>query len=138
MKAKEYLQKITFLDSKIESNKERIKRYKESAENKTSNLSPNKVQTSTSKQKMADAVCSYSDLERIIKADEKKKQEIIDTISMLNPNESTVLYKCYADAMTLWEISKDMDRSYSWVSKMHSRGVKNIQQILDSRKKAGD
>lgn len=138
MKAKEYLQKITFLDSKIESNKERIMRYKESAENKTSNLSPNKVQTSTSKQKMADAVCSYSDLERIIKADEKKKQEIIDTISMLNPNESTVLYKCYADAMTLWEISKDMDRSYSWVSKMHSRGVKNIQQILDSRKKAGD
>lgn len=138
MKAKEYLQKITFLDSKIESNKERIKRYKESAENKTSNLSPNKVQTSTSKQKMADAVCSYSDLERLIKADEEKKQEIIDTIGMLNPNESTVLYKCYADAMTLWEISKDMDKSYSWVSKMHSRGVKNIQQILDSRKKAGD
>jgi DNA-directed RNA polymerase specialized sigma subunit len=87
---------------------------------------------------MADAVCSYSDLERIIKADKEKKQEIIDTIGMLNPNESTVLYKCYADAMTLWEISKDMDRSYSWVSKMHSRGVKNIQQILDSRKKAGD
>lgn len=138
MKAKEYLQKITFLDSKIDSNKERVMRYKESAENKTSNLSPNKVQTSTSKQKMADAVCSYSDLERIIKADEEKKQEIIDTIGMLNPNESTVLYKCYADAMTLWEISKDMDRSYSWVSKMHSRGVKNIQQILDSRKKAGD
>ncbi len=138
MKAKEYLQKITFLDSKIESNKERIMRYKESAENKTSNLSPNKVQTSTSKQKMADAVCSYSDLERIIKADEKKKQEIIDTISMLNPNESTVLYKCYADAMTLWEISKDMDRSYSWVSKRHSDGVRNVQKILDSRKKAGD
>lgn len=138
MKAKEYLQKITFLDSKIDSNKERVMRYKESAENKTSNLSPNKVQTSTSKQKMADAVCSYSDLERIIKADEEKKQEIIDTIGMLNPNESTVLYKCYADAMTLWEISKDMDKSYSWVSKMHSRGVKNIQQILDSRKKAGD
>jgi DNA-directed RNA polymerase specialized sigma subunit len=138
VKAKEYLQKITFLDSKIDSNKERVRRYKESAENKTSNLSPNKVQTSTSKQKMADAVCSYSDLERIIKADEEKKQEIIDTIGMLNPNESTVLYKCYADAMTLWEISKDMDRSYSWVSKMHSRGVKNIQQILDSRKKAGD
>ena len=28
MKAKEYLQRITFLDSKIESNKERVKQYK--------------------------------------------------------------------------------------------------------------
>ena len=138
MKAKEYLQKITFLDSKIESNKERIKRYKESAENKTSNLSPNKVQTSTSKQKMADAVCSYSDLERLIEADEKKKQEIIDTIGLLNPQQSTVLYKCYVDNKTLWEISKEMYCSYSWVSKRHSWGIKNIQKILDSREKAGD
>lgn len=137
MKAKEYLQKITFLDSKIESNKERVRRYKESAENKTSNLSPNKVQTSTSKQKMADAVCSYSDLESIIKADEEERQEIVDTICLLNPNESKVLYKFYVDSMTLWEISKDIARSYSWVSKRSSRGIKNIQKILDSRKKAG-
>lgn len=137
MKAKEYLQRITFLDSKIKSNKEKVKQYKESAENKTSNLSPNKVQTSASKQKMADAVCNYSDLERIIKADEKRRQEIVDTIGRLSPHESTVLYKCYADAMTLWEVSRDMARSYSWVSKMHSKGIKNLQKILDSREKAG-
>ena len=134
MKAKEYLQKIAFLDSKIESNKERIKRYKESAENKTSNLTPNKVQTSSSKQKMADAVCSYSDLEATIIADEKKRQEIIDTISTLNPHESTVLYKCYVDSKTLWEVSRDMEKSYSWVSKVHSKGTKSIQKILDARK----
>lgn len=136
MKAKEYLQKIAFLDSKIESNKERVQRYKESAENRTSNLTPNKVQTSSSKQKMADAVCSYSDLENIIRADEEKKQEIIDTISLLNPQESTVLFKCYADNKPLWEVAREMSKSYSWVTKVHGRGVKNIQNILNSREKA--
>lgn len=138
MDAKEYLLKIAYLDSKIESNKERVKKYKESAGNKTSNLSPNKVQTSTSKEKMADAVCNYSDLESIIKADEEKKQEIIDTISKLKSYESTVLHKCYVDYKTLPEISAEMKRSYSWVSKKHSSGVKSIQRILDSREKAGD
>ena len=138
MLAKVYLQNIFFLDSKIDSNKERVKMYKESAENKTSKLSPDKVQTSSSKQKMADAVCNYSDIEKLIKADERKKQEIIDTISLLNPYESAVLYKCYVDKMTLKETAENMERSYSWVSKMHSDGVKNIQKILDDREKAGD
>lgn len=137
MKAKEYLQKIAFLDSKIESNKEKVLQHKDAATKKTSNLSPDKVQTSASKQKIADAVCSYSDLEAIIKADEEEKAEIINTICKLNPHESTVLYKCYSDGMTLWEVSKDMSKSYSWVTKVHSRGLKSIQNILDKRK-AGD
>ena len=116
---------------------EKIKTYKESAENKTSNLSPNKVQTSSSKQKTENAVCSYVDLERIIKTIEKNKQEIIDTICSLEPFESTVLYKCYVDKKTLWEISIEMDRSYSWVTKLHGKGVKSVQAILDNREKVG-
>ena len=136
MIAKEYLQSIFFLDSKIDSNKERVKTFKESAENKTSKLSANKVQTSSSKQKMADAVCSYSDIEKMIKADEKKKQEIIDTISLLSPYESVVLYKCYVNKMTLKETARNLDRSYSWASKMHSSGIRNIQKILDNKGKA--
>ena len=138
MEAKEYLQGIFFLDNKIASNKERVKKYKGVAENKVSKLSPDKVQTSSSKQKMADAVCNYSDLESIIQEDEKKKQEIINTVTLLNPNESIVLYKYYVDIMSLNEVAEDIARSYSWVSKKHSDGIKNIQKILDDREKAGD
>lgn len=133
--AKEYLQGILFLENKIESNRERVKKYKDVAGNKTSKLSADKVQTSSSKQKMADAVCNYSDLESIIQEDEKKKQEIINTISLLSPLESIVLYKYYVDKMKLKEIEKDMDMSYSWVSKRHSDGIRNIQKILDERSK---
>lgn len=133
MTAKEYLYQIVYLDSRIEANREKVQRLKESAEGTTSNLSPNKVQTSTSKQKMADAVISYADLEKAIQADEEKKQGIIDTISLLNPYESTVLYKRYVEDKSLWVISREMSRSYSWVTKVHSTGIKNLQKILNEK-----
>lgn len=133
MTAKEYLYQIVYLDSRIEANREKVQRLKESAEGTTSNLSPNKVQTSTSKQKMADAVISYADLEKTIKADEEKKQGIIDTISLLNPYESTVLYKRYVEDKLLWVISREMKKSYSWATKVHSTGIKNIQKIINEK-----
>lgn len=133
MTAKEYLYQIVYLDSRIEANREKVQRLKESAEGTTSNLSPNKVQTSTSKQKMADAVISYADLEKTIKADEEKKQGIIDTISLLNPYESTVLYKRYVEDKSLWVISREMKKSYSWATKVHSTGIKNIQKIINEK-----
>ena len=84
-------------------------------------------------QKMADAVVLYSDIEKSIEEDEAKKQEIVDTIGMLNPNESVVLYKCYVDGMSLKEAAKAISRSYSWVSKRHLDGIESVQKILDAR-----
>lgn len=133
MTAKEYLLQIIYLDSRIEANKEKVQRLKESAKGTTSNLSPNKVQTNTSKQKMADAIINYADLEKVIKADEEKKQGIIDTISLLSPYESTVLYKRYVEDKSLWVIAREISRSYSLVTKLHSTGVKNIQKILNEK-----
>ena len=136
LRAKVYLSKIAFYDTRIESNNNRIKDYKDSAVNKTSNLSPNKVQSSSGMQKMESAVVSYSDLDRMVKILEKKRQEIIDDICLLEPSESMVLYKCYVDKKTLWEVADDMEKSYSWVTKVHSNGMRNLQNILDSRNSA--
>lgn len=133
MNAKVYLQSIYFLDIKISSNKERVKRYKEQAENRTSKPSPDRVMASPRMQKMADAVILYSDIEREIKADEQKKKEIVDTICQLKPNESIVLYKCYVDGKSLKEVAKDIRRSYSWVSKRHLDGIESVQKVLDAK-----
>lgn len=133
MTAKEYLLQIIYLDSRIKANREKVLLFREMATGTTSNLSPDKVQTSTSKHKMEDAVINYSDLEKAIQADEEKKQGIIDTISLLNPYESTVLYKRYVEDKSLWVIAREMSRSYSLVTKLHSTGVKNIQKILNEK-----
>lgn len=133
MQAKQYLMRIVFLDCMIRENEEKVKNLKELAENRTSSLNANKVQATPSKEKMADAVCNYIMLEKHIQECEAKKQEIIDTISLLNPYESAVIYQRYANDKSLGEISRIMHRSYSWVAKVHSSGIKGIQAILDKK-----
>lgn len=138
MKAEDYLEKIAYYDACIVSCRDRVKSHKEMAEKRTSNLSPNKVQTSPNKEKMADEVCSYSDIEATIKDYEEKRQEIIDTIGTLKPKEAIVLHKRYVDDKTLWAIANEANRAYEWASRMHRSGKKNIQRILDEREKAGN
>lgn len=135
MTAEEYLEKIAYYDVCIESNRERVRRYKESAENRTSNLSPNKVQTSPSKEKMADAVVSYSDIENRIREYETKKQEIIDTIGALIPNEAIILHKVYVDYKSLKEVASDIGKSYTWVSRVHMSGKNSIQALINKKEK---
>lgn len=137
LRAEFYLQKIAFYDTRIESNNNRIKDYKDSAVNKTSNLSPNKVQSSSGMQKMESAVVSYSDLDRMVKILEKKRQEIIDDICSLEPSESIVLYKKYVDGVELVEMEDILKKSQSWIYKKHGSGVRKIQEILDAREKVG-
>lgn len=136
MKAKDYLAQIMFIECKIQDNRSRVQRLKEAAENRTSKLTPDKVQTSSRKDKLGDTVGSWVDLEKMIAKDEKEKQDIIDTISLLNPYESAVLHQCYVNDKTLGEVARDMNRSYSWVAKEHRAGIKGIQAILDKREKS--
>lgn len=137
MRAKTYLKKIDFYDTVISSNRRKIATYKDTALNKTSNLSPNKVQSSSTMQKMESAVISYSDLEMLVQVLERRRQDIIDDISLLEPFESTVLYKRYVDKSEFYDMVNEMEKSPSWVYKTHSSGIKNLQAILDEREKVG-
>jgi DNA-directed RNA polymerase specialized sigma subunit len=134
MKAREYLGILLYLSEKIKADRERVERLKEQAQKRTSNLSPDKVQSSGSASKTADTVCEWVVIERKIADDEKKMQEIINTIELLEPYVSTVLYQRYMYDKSLSEIAREMHRSYSWVAKVHRSGVKKIQGILNERK----
>lgn len=138
MDAKEYLQSIATLDIEIDNLATRIEEQKALAKKTTSTMSDCKVQSSGSKQKMADAVCSYTVLEEEKKGKEAERQDIIDTIEMLKAKERAVIYQMYVCKKEyLGEIASNMGKSYSWVSKMHSNGIANIQAILDERKTGG-
>ena len=133
MSAKEYLSRLLYLSEKIKADREKVDRLKEQAQKRTSSLSPDKVQSSGSASKTADAVCEWVVIEKQIADDEKKMQEIIKTIEQLEPFESLVLYQRYKNDKSLGEISRDIHRSYSLVSKTHRIGVKKVQKILDGR-----
>lgn len=134
MKARHYLSRIYFIEEKIRELKNHVLFLKEQAEKRTSNLSPDKVQASGSASKQADAICRWVDIEKEIEVEEAKLQDILNTIESLRPNESAVLYQHYRFDKSLKEIASDMHRSYSWVTKVHTDGVRSVQKILDERK----
>lgn len=97
-----------------------------------------RVQTSGSQQKMADSVDKYIDLDREIneRIDEliKIKKDIIGVIEQLNATEYDLLHKIYIQNNELYEVAMMVDKSYSWITTVHGRALKNVQNILDSRK----
>lgn len=87
---------------------------------------------------MADAVCRYVDMEKEIDADIDRlvdaKREVIEVIEQLSAVEYDVLHKVYVQYMTFDQIADIYDRSYSMITTIHGRALKNVQKILEDRK----
>ena len=96
-----------------------------------------KVQSSGSQSKMADAITRCIDIEaeidRLVDRLIDLKREIIGTIEMLNATEYDVLHKRYIQGMTFDEIGAARNKSKSWATTVHGRALQNVQKILDAR-----
>lgn len=147
MDAKDYLQQISMYDELIINARWEVKRLEHAAQGMTSYSETvmingvehalDKVQSSGTPQRMADAVCSYVDMSRTIETEmiewERKRQEIINTIQTLPWEEYKVLYLLYVRKMTMNEAAAACDKSYSWAKGKHSSGLEGVQRILDAR-----
>lgn len=150
MKAKEYLLQIQKLDRMIENKLDEVEHWRNIASSTTMNTEGERVQSSGSKQKMADAVCRYLTMEDEINAaiDEliDTRQEIIKTIELLDADEYDLLYKMYVGIrnfrkdgtqetiyLTLDEVAALKDKSKRWAASVHGRALANLQKILDER-----
>ena len=151
MKAKEYLLQIQKLDRMIENRMEEVEHWKSVASSTTMSYENERVQSSGSKEKMADTVCRYLTMEseNISIIDEliDIRQEIIETIELLNADEYDLLYKMYVGKrivrkdetietiyMTLDEVADLNKKSKRWAASVHGRALVNLQKILDGRK----
>lgn len=138
MDAKQFLRQLKKLDKMIENKLAEKARWKEIAFGTSAKMDGEKVQSSGSQQKMADAVCRYVDIEREI--DEQidtlidTKQDVINVIEKLNTTEYDILHKMYVQYMSLYDVADIYEKSYSWATTVHGRALKNVQAILDQRK----
>lgn len=141
MRAKDYLQQIEKIDKLIENKITEKEHWMSVATSTTTFSEGDRVQSSGSKQKMADAVCRYLSMEEEINAAIDRlidlKQEVISTIEQLSLEEYDVLHKTYVQLMTLQEVAIVKDKSYSWVTTKHGQALKHLQILLDERKKNG-
>lgn len=139
MKAKDYLKQLQKLDKLIENKLAEKDQWRAIATSTTQQMSADRVQSSGNPQKMADAVCKIIEIESEIDACVDRlvdiKKEVINTLERLNPTEYDLLHKVYVQYMTFDEVAGKKGKSYSWVTTVHGRALKNVQNMLDEREK---
>lgn len=153
MKAQEYLRQIEKINSLIECTQSEIDFWKAMATKTTINMDGERVQSSGSKDSIAEAVCKYVEKEKecnkYIDQLADAKREIIEVIRQLPSNEFKVLHKKYIGKvikfpasvddpvetkyLTWDEIADEMNRSRRWVTEVHGRALVKVQKILDER-----
>lgn len=149
MKARIYLERIKKLDANIDARIDEIATLDAIATKTTSVMGGERVQASTSQQKMADTVGKIVDLKK------KLNDEIDRFIDMRNVARNLIEQACDADCQKLlrmryvgkyneakkriefatWErIAVDMNFTYKWVSGgLHQRALAQLQKALDEK-----
>lgn len=128
MTAKEYLSELQLIQMEIEQLQEEREMYLEMATSISVRLSPVKVQTSGSVDRIGDNTSKAADLARML--DKKvnklmeKQQEITNMIRGLHDkNYIQVLYKVYVQFNTIKQAAVEMKRSYTYTLELHKKAL---------------
>lgn len=140
MKAQDFLRQVRKLDLQITNKLIEQQQWKDIALGITANMDGERVQSSGSKSKMANAVEKCVDMETEIDSLIDKlidtKKEVIQTIERLDsPTEYDVLHRRYIQFLSLQEIADHYRKDYGWATTTHGRALKSLQEILDENKK---
>ena len=139
MDAKDFLRQLKKLDCMIENKLVERQQWQTIALGTTAQMGGERVQSSSSQQKMADAVGRYMDIEREV--DEcidrlvDVKKDVISVIEQLNVDEYDVLHKKYVQYLTFDEIATIKKKASSSIKGTHGTALRNVQKILDEREK---
>ena len=140
-KVKEYLYQVKKLDRMINNKLNELEKWKSVCEY------PNvpaygleKVQSSGGKTTFAleNYIIMESEIQEAIQELLETKREVIGTIEKLPLPEYEVLYEKYVNFKEFQEIADKMDKSYSWTTSIHGRGLVSIRKILQGKEKAGE
>lgn len=130
-----FLERVEMLDALIESKEVEQMQWHDLARRITSTLDGERVTSTSSKEKMADAV------ERcLVIADEialaidgfiNEKQKIASVLEKLtDPTDYKLLHMRYIQYIELKDIADYFDEDYSWSTTRHGRALASVQRIL--------
>lgn len=136
--AQQFLSQVEKLDAIIRNKLIEQRQWKDIALGITANMEGERVQSSGSQSKMADAINRCVDMEAeidsIVDSLIEVKKEVIATIEKLDsPMEYCVLHERYIQFMSLQEIADNRGREYGWATTTHGRALAHVQEILDRR-----
>lgn len=136
--AQKYLEQVEKIDTIIRNKLIEKRQWMDIALGITAETGGDRVQSSGTQSKMADAVARCVDIEAEIDSYIDRlidiKREVTQVIEKLDsPTEYNLLHLRYIQFKTLWQIAEDYDRDYGWVTTTHGRALAHVQDILDGR-----
>lgn len=138
MEAKEFLQQVEKVDILLENKLIEKKQWRDIALGITVNMDGERVQSSGSQSKMANAIEKCMDMggeiDSTIDQLIRTKKEVVRVIEQVqNPTWYKVLHMKYIQHLTLNDIAERCNGSYDWAKSAHSKAVKIVQKILDGK-----
>lgn len=129
-----YLERVEMIDSIVKNSLIEQRQWHELALSITANMGVDRVQSSGSKSKMADALDKCIDMEGKIadKVDKlaAEKQEIVSTIEQVySPIQYNLLHRRYIQYQSLQDIAEHYNKSYEWAKTTNSRAVSSVQNM---------
>lgn len=135
MKAKEYLLQVSKIDKLIANKLIEKEQWRTIAQGTSGATEGERVQSSGSQQKMADAVHKMleieSEINNYIDRLVETKQEVIHMIEQLQPIEYDVLHIVYIQFKDFNDVAVKYNKSIKWVNRIHGRALANVQKIID-------
>lgn len=136
--AQVYLEQVQKLDSIIRNKMIEKNQWREIALGITANMDGERVQSSGTKSKMADAIQKCVDIEAEIDGliDQliDLKIEVTRTIEQLDsPIEYNILHMRYIQYMEFQEIADHFKQQYTWATTTHGRALKSVEKKLNNK-----
>lgn len=132
--AKEYLEQLEVIDEQINQNLERLEDMKSGAcDTGAIDYSKDRVQTSTSGDKLCSDVVRYLTLNDQINAEidsfiDAKEQIIREIRSLRKKDFIKILYKIYVQYKSIRVASKEMKLSYSYTIEVHKKALAAFEE----------
>ena len=135
-----YLEQVEKQDAVIRNKLIEKQQWKEIALGITANMDGERVQSSGTKSKMADAVAKCVDIESEIddlidKLIDLKKEVTATIEEVQSPTEYNLLHMRYIQYIPLKEIAERWKTEYTNVTTAHGKALKKVQEIMERKKK---
>ena len=132
-----FLSRVEKIDALVENKLIERQQWKNLALCITANMDGERVKSSgTTTSRMEDAVINCITVEDEIAAAVERlidaKKEVVRTIEKLNsPTEYRILHMRYIQYISLADIAEKLNREYTWVTTVHGRAIKHVQELLE-------
>ena len=131
-----FLERVEMVDAIVPNKLIERQQWRDLALSITAQMDGERVQSSGSKSKMANAVERCHDMEgEILDAVEnliKEKEKVVSTIEKVdNPMEYKILHMRYIQYIPLIDIAVKLNMEYTNVTTIHGRAKKSVKAVLE-------